>query len=107
MMRDTKRVSVLLTATMSGMVHGAWGVVCIPTLSFLFLTTGGASPNSPATEQGMLIAVLAPVLCAMLGFAGGAVMGFLFNLFVEQKPRPRMVAKEVPLRRSSTVSDAA
>jgi len=111
MMRDTKRVSVPLAATVSAMVHAAWGVVCIPALSFLFLTATGSSAHPAgmaATEQGMLFAVLAPILCATLGFAGGAVMAFLFNMFVEEKRRPAIVVEEtVPLRRASTVGDAA
>jgi hypothetical protein len=111
MTRDTKRVSVPLVAAVSGLVHGAASVVAIPTLTFLFLTTVDTSPRAggmAATELGMLIAVLAPVLCAMLGAAGGAIMAFLYNMFVEETPRPAIEAEQsVPLPEASSLGDAA
>lgn len=107
MMRDTKRVSVPLVAAASGLVHGAAAVVTIPTLSFLFLTTSDSSPST-ATEQGMLIAVLAPFLCAILGCLAGATMAFLFNMFVEEKRRPAIAVEErIPLPEPSGLGDAA
>lgn len=110
MTRDTKRVSVPLVAAVSGLVHGAVAVVAIPTLTFLFLTTVDTSPRAggmAATEQGMLVAVLAPILCAMLGAAGGAVMAFLYNMFVEEKRQPVIEAERVPLPEASSLGDAA
>lgn len=111
MMRDTKRVSVPVVAAASGLVYGAVAVVAIPTLSFLFLTTADSSAlagGTAATEQVMLIAVVAPLLCAILGGACGVVMAFLFNMLVEEKRRPAVAAeRRVPLREASGLGDAA
>src|SRR5215472_15994695 len=105
-MRNARPVSVLLVATVSAAVHGAIAVVVDPILSFLYLT-GGALAGSRATEFAMTMAVLAPLGWAAVGFAMAAFMSSMFNLFVNQEIRPRVVVEESVEVRANAVVDAA
>lgn len=109
MMRKTRPVSVLLVATVSSALHGAIAVVVVPVLSFLYLISGSAAGRvgSSATELGMTIAVLAPLGWAAVGFAMGALMSSLFNLFVNQEARPRVVVEERVEVGAAAMVDAA
>lgn len=114
-MRDAKRVSVTLVATIAAAVFGTAGVLAAPTLCFLFLTCGSAPANftgssgTMAAEEGVVtFAVIAPAIMAAIGFLGGWLMACLFNVLAHEKPRPQVVVQERARARSaSTMGDAA
>lgn len=109
-MRDAQPVSVVMVATVSAAVQGGMALIFVPILSFLFAVTG-LSPTAAASnnvfESGMTIAVVAPALCAILGFVLGAFMAFMFNMFVSPESRRRVVAQERARVRSASVGSAA
>jgi len=111
-MRDAKRVSVTLIATIAAAAFGGVGVLAAPTMCFLFLTCGGMPANTAGTlkaEEGVVMfAVIAPVVMAAIGFLGGGVMACLFNVLSHEKPRPQVVVQERSRAASaSSLSDVA
>src|SRR5262245_61305288 len=108
-MKNARPVSVMLVATISGAVHGAIAVLVVPMLSFLYLVGNSASAQSGRiAEFGMTVAVLAPLAWAAVGFGMGALMSFMFNLFVNQENRkPRVVVEETPGIRAAAVGEVA
>lgn len=111
-MRDAKRVSVTLIATIAAAVFGGVGVLAAPTMCFLFLTCGGMPANTAGTmkaEEGvMMFAVIAPIVMAAIGFLGGGLMACVFNVLADEKPRPQVVVQErVRAASASTLGDAA
>jgi hypothetical protein len=78
-------INVLFTASVSAVVHGGLALIWTPVLSIVMLTMG-APPVQLARllnqDRGMLLATIAPVLWALMGFVAGAAMAFLYNLSV-------------------------
>jgi hypothetical protein len=78
-------INVLFTASVSAVVHGGLALIWTPVLSIVMLTMG-APPVQLARllnqDRGMLLAAIAPVLWALMGFVAGATMAFLYNLSV-------------------------
>jgi hypothetical protein len=98
----------MLVATVSGAVHGAIAVLVVPMLSFLYLVSNAASASGRSAEFGMTVAVLAPLAWAAVGFGMGALMSFLFNLFVNQENRKvRVVVEEARGIRAAAVGEVA
>ncbi len=106
-MKETKPISVLLVATVTGALHGAVAVVFVPVLSFLMLLWGAApvqlSSTITAAGNGMVFAVIAPLCCAAFGFVAGAFAAFTHNVFAKEQPRPIVVIREEEM----LVSDAS
>jgi hypothetical protein len=85
-MKTPKTINVLLVATVSAILHGVLAGIFIPLLAMLLLSFGalpGPLAAVATAEHGMIFAVTAPFIYAAIGFAGGAFMAFLYNLFVK------------------------
>src|SRR5260370_25227982 len=89
LVQDDRRVNVLQAAMVSAAVLGLGGVVFVPALSFVsFITSSASVPfgrNVSATDQAMVLAVIAPLIGAVLGFASGILTASSFNLLLEKK----------------------
>jgi len=84
-------VNVVLVATVSALFHGGVAVVFTPIFSFLMFYWGAAPVQFrntiAATSDGMVLAVLAPLFFAALGFVAGASVALLHNLFAKEQCR--------------------
>jgi hypothetical protein len=81
-MHKIKSVGVLSVAKMMGAIYAVLGLILLP----IFLLVGLAGSmaggsNSPFGAIGVvMLGILAPILYGVLGFIGGAIMAFLYNL---------------------------
>jgi hypothetical protein len=75
-------INVFLVATVSAAIHGGAAVLFAPMLSVLLLVWGQV-PARLQAEDGMVFAVLAPILGAAFGFVAGAVMALAHNMFAQ------------------------
>src|SRR5260370_17741641 len=95
LVQDDRRVNVLQAAMVSAAVLGLGGVVFVPALSFVSLITSSASGrNVSETDQAMVLAVIAPLIGAVLGFSIGILTASLFHLLIEIKIPHALVADE-------------
>ena len=101
--KTTGPINVLFAAMVSAAIYGAVAAVCIPMISF-FVLASTSGPGDLMTERGMVIAVIAPALCALLGFMLGAGMATVANL-VAAPARPRVV--EEPQQAAQAYSASA
>lgn len=113
-MKHPKTVNVLFVATVSAILHGVLAGIFIPLLSMLMLSLGalpGPLAAIATAEHGMMFAVAAPFGYAVIGFFGGALMAFLFNMFVkmlEHRTPPMQIIVEPNLEvEAAAVGDAA
>lgn len=92
-MRKVSPVNVLLVAACSAVLQGALAVLFVPLLSFLLAVRGGSSATGNAMLEGqMIVAVIAPFVCAAFGFFAGAVLASAFNMCVpNEKLSPAVV----------------
>ena len=99
-MRRVKMINVFLVASVSAVLHGAMAVLLVPAMSLFFLAqhASGGQLNNPLTENAMILAVIAPVAWAAVGFAAGAFMGFVWNMFAGAPIKPQIVRVAVPVR---------
>lgn len=107
-MRRVKMINVLLVASVSAVLHGAMAVLFVPAMALFFLAQHASSGqlNNPITENAMVLAVIAPVAWAAVGFAAGAFMGFVWNTFAGAPIKPQIVRVAVPVRAASQTSAA-
>ncbi len=107
LVQDDRRVNVLQAAMVSAAVLGLGGVVFVPALSFVSLITSSASGrNVSETDQAMVLAVIAPLIGAVLGFASGILTASFFNLLIEKKlPHAIVAEEEHSVRSVATVRD--
>ena len=109
-MRRVKMINVLLVASVSAVLHGAMAVLFVPAMSLFFLAQHASNGqlNNPITENAMLLAVIAPVAWAAVGFAAGAFMGFVWNMFAGAPIKPQIVRVAVPVStRAASQTSAA
>ena len=81
----------------------------VPVLSFLMLSWGAAPQQfrsaMSATNEGMLLAVLAPVFCAAFGFVAGALVAIGHNIFAEgQRKHVALRVKQTSQARGAAAS---
>jgi hypothetical protein len=107
-MKYSRPVHVSTVALVSAALHAGLAVLFVPMLSFVFLLTAGGNVPTEASrsDEWMMLAVIAPVLCGVIGLLAGAVMASLFNLFVRQQVKAREASEGDPSFWAS-VSDAA
>lgn len=108
---QNKRVNVLLAATASAIVHAAMSVVFVPFFSTLLVSLVGPAASAAATDTGMTLAVLTPLIYGGVGFALGALMAVGYNAFVWAL-LPAPISKEVAVEEeeqlaTGVVGDAA
>ena len=108
-MRYSKPINVPMVALVSAALHAGLAVLFVPVLSFLFLlVTGGyAATEGASSERWMTVAVVAPLLCGLIGLLAGLVMASLFNLFVRQQVTAKHADERGPRLAVASVSDAA
>jgi hypothetical protein len=110
--KTPRTINILLVATVSAILHGVLAGIFIPLLAVLLLSFGalpGPLAAIATAEHGMIFAVTAPFAYGAIGFAGGALMAFLYNLFVKMlagHKHPIYVEPE-PETESLAVGDAA
>jgi len=85
----TKPINVLLAATISGLLQAAIAALVAPCFAFLSLLAGAAPSQLQSTvaasDNGMIFALAAPFIFGAIGFLGGGLMAFLFNLLVNTR----------------------
>jgi hypothetical protein len=106
--RHSKPINVSRVALVSGALHAGLAVFFVPVLSFVFLLGSGSGAASEAgpSDKWMTLAVIAPLLCGVIGLVAGGVMASLFNLFVRQEIKARD-AREYDSRFWAALRDAA
>jgi hypothetical protein len=94
-MKSPNNINVLMTGCVSGLVHGAAAVISVPVFAAVFL--GSAGTFSRATETFMVVAAMAPLAWAVVGFFMGALMAGLHNVFMNafEVAPPREKVEEV------------
>ena len=107
-MRRVKMINVFLVASVSAVLHGAMAVLFVPVMSLFFLAQHASLSqlNNPITENAMVLAVIAPVAWAAVGFAAGAFMGFVWNMFAGAPIKPQIVRVPVRVRAASQTTAA-
>jgi len=108
-MKKHQTINVLLVATVSAILHGVLAGIFIPLLAMLMLSFGalpGPLAAIATAEHGMMFAIAAPFGYGAIGFAGGALMAFLYNRFVMAGHEPP-VRIEPEIESVSAVGDAA
>lgn len=113
-MKQPKTINIFFVALASCFLHGTLAVMFAPFLSALMLSFGALPApfhTIVTAEHGMIFAVVTPFVYGTFGFVFGALMAWLFNMFVRM-----LVRTEPPLRamveptleaQSATMGDAA
>jgi hypothetical protein len=85
-MHIVKSVGVLSVAKIMGLIYGCLGLVFAP-LFLLFGLLGAIAGQDKAAAFagifGIVFAILMPIVYALMGFIGGAIMGLLYNVFAK------------------------
>lgn len=100
-----QKVNIFVTAAICAMVHGAMALIFVPVISITMLAVGVApAPFAGwfANGNGMLLAAGAPVIWALIGFAAGGSVAFLYNLSGIDATKD-----EIPIAKLRTVMRAA
>ena len=103
-------INVVLVATITAALHGGAAVLFVPILSFILLCWNGTPAHSKAaiqTETAMLFALLAPVIATAFGFAAGAMMAFVHNMFANCQREPALEINESNKVSVAAISNAA
>jgi hypothetical protein len=80
--RTLKSIAPLKAGIMLGVIYGVLGLVFIP----FFLLMSAAGSQLPAPQRvgimalGAGFAIMLPILYAVLGFIGGALSAFIYNV---------------------------
>jgi hypothetical protein len=91
-------INVFSVALVSGALHGGAAMLFVPIFSFLLLCWNTAPAQiTPSTrvDEGMVLAVIAPALCAAFGFVVGA-LGALAHNALAQSQRQHSVEVNEP-----------
>lgn len=91
-------INVFSVAVVSGALHGGAAMLFVPIFSFLLLCWSTAPAQlTPSTrvDTGMVLAVIAPALCAAFGFVVGA-LGALAHNALAQSQRQHIVEVSEP-----------
>jgi hypothetical protein len=110
--KHVKTVNVWFVAKVSALVYGTMAAIFMPLLSTVMLSFG-ALPAPLAgvitAEHGMVFAVVAPFGYAAFGLGFGALMAFLFNMFVNTllEPKPSVVPPPTEEVEEAAVGEAA
>lgn len=80
--RRIKRITPLQLGKILAVLYGAMGLLAAPVFLLLVLAGSASGQNTalPAVLVGVVGAVLAPILYAVLGFLIGVIGAFLYNL---------------------------
>lgn len=84
--RRIKRIAPLKLGAMLGVIYAAISIVFVPFLLLAFIGAGTAAHASDAPQvpfmfgMGAAFVVALPILYGIMGFIGGVVMAFIYNL---------------------------
>jgi hypothetical protein len=83
-MQIVRRIGVMSLGKLMGITYGCLGLLFMP----FFLVAGGLSMfGAPAADRGaaigggmVLMALIFPIVYAVMGFVGGIIAAFIYNL---------------------------
>lgn len=84
-MHTIKSVGVLSVAKVMGAIYALLGLIFMP----IFLLAGlagsmaGGSNNPFGAIGGVALGIMAPIAYGLIGFVGGAIMAFLYNVMAK------------------------
>lgn len=81
-------INVFSVALVSGALHGGAAMLFVPIFSFLLLcwsTAPAQATPSTTLDRAMVLAVIAPALCAAFGFVVGALGALVHNALVQKQ----------------------
>jgi hypothetical protein len=103
-------INVFSVALVSGALHGGAARLFVPIFSFLLLcwsTAPGQITPSTRMDEGMVLAVIAPALCAAFGFAVGALGALAHNALAQNQRRYTVEVSEPVQVRTASLSNVA
>jgi len=103
-------INVFSVALVSGALHGGAAMLFIPIFSFLLLCWSSVPAQiipSTSVDNGMVLAVIAPVLCAAFGFVVGALGAIAHNALAQNQRRHTVEVSEPDQLRTASLSNAA
>jgi hypothetical protein len=92
-MSKPQPISVHIVALTCAALHGVVAIVAAPILAIILCSSAPANLN---IDTIMLLAVVAPVLCAAFGFVVGGLMAAAHNVFAQEQRRAVIMISEVP-----------
>jgi|SRR3954466_11461389 hypothetical protein len=103
-------INVFSVALVSGALHGGAAMLFVPIFSFLLLSWSTAPARvTPSTriDEGIVLAVIAPALCAAFGFVVGALGALAHNALVQNERRDTVeVSEPTPVNTASLTNVA-
>ena len=103
-------INVFSVALVSGALHGGAAMLFVPIFSFLLLCWGTAPAQfTPSTkvDEGMVLAVIAPALCAALGFVAGALGALVHNALAQNQRQQTVEVSEPAQVHTASLSNVA
>ena len=103
-------INVFSVALVSAALHGGAAMLFVPIFSFLLLCWSTAPVQiTPSTriDDGMVLAVIAPALCAAFGFAVGALGALAHNTLAQNQRRHTIEVSEPAQVRTASLSNVA
>jgi hypothetical protein len=96
-MRKNDPISVLFAASVTALAFWISATLVTPALSFVFLMVGAAPAQmngvAAKSDHGMLLAMIVPLGAAALGFFGGVLIAFIYNVVIADA-RPLKATRE-------------
>ena len=106
----TASINVFSVALVSGALHGGAAMLFVPVFSFLLLgwrTVPAQITPSRSVDEGMVLAVIAPALCAAFGFVVGALGALVHNALVRNQRQPTAELSDPAQVRVTSLSNVA
>ncbi len=84
-MHTIKSVGVLSVAKIMGVTYAVLGLLFMPffLLAGLAGSMAGGRDNPFGTAAGLAFGIMAPIVYGVLGFIGGAISAFVYNLMTK------------------------
>jgi hypothetical protein len=103
-------INVFSVALVSGALHGGAAMLFVPIFSFLLLCWSTAPAQiipSKRIDEGMVLAVIAPALCAAFGFVVGALGALAHNTLAQHHRRVTVEVSEPAQVRTTSLTNVA
>jgi hypothetical protein len=103
-------INVFSVALVSGALHGGAAMLFVPIFSFLLLCWSNAPAQiipSTSVDKGMVLAIVAPVLCAAFGFVVGALGALAHNALAQNQRQRTVDVSEPDQVRTASLSNVA
>jgi len=79
-MHVIKSVGVFSVAKASGAIYGGIGLIVMPFLALISFVSFASGHNPFGALSGLAVAVIVPIFYGLVGFIGGALGAFVYNL---------------------------